>query len=104
MKEIYIAKDGKEFTNRTACEECIDIYLEDLYHRMRLFKREYDNIEDYNGNFYTIVGNKIHNLRIEEFPYRENLMGIYFYSYKVAEAALEKFKGELIAVSQKGYF
>lgn len=21
MKEIYIAKDGKEFTNRTACEE-----------------------------------------------------------------------------------
>lgn len=92
-----------EFIHYNSYKECVDIYLEDLYHRMRFFKREHDNIEDYNGNFWTIVGNKIHNLRIEGFPYRENLMGIYFYSYKVAEAALEKFKGELLVVDQEGY-
>lgn len=82
---------------------CADIYLEDLYHRIRLFKREYDNIEDYDGKFWTIIGDKEHNLRIEGFPYRENLMGVYFYSYKVAKAALERFKDELIIIDQEGY-
>lgn len=91
------------FIHYNSNAECADIYLEDLYHRIRLFKREYDNIEDYDGKFWTIIGDKEHNLRIEGFPYRENLMGVYFYSYKVAAAALERFKDELIIIDQEGY-